>query len=106
MARIDERWAEHRQELVDAAHAAGVDPGVMVKIAGFESGFNPAARPVAISHPENNTVRQFDGTMAVSSAYGYGQFLNSTWQQMINTYGEKYGVENAGSLTRSQANAP
>ncbi|MCD0280197.1 peptidoglycan-binding protein [Xanthomonas melonis] len=78
----------------------------MVKIAGFESGFNPAARPVAISRPENNTVRQFDGTMAISSAYGYGQFLNSTWQQMINTYGEKYGVENAGSLTRSQANAP
>lgn len=106
MARIDERWGEHRQELVDAAHAAGIDPGVIVKIAGFESGFNPTARPVAISRPENNTVRQFDGTMAISSAYGYGQFLNSTWQQMINTYGEKYGVENAASLTRAQANAP
>ncbi|MCC8537626.1 XVIPCD domain-containing protein [Xanthomonas axonopodis pv. poinsettiicola] len=106
MARIDDRWAEHRQELVDAAHAAGIDPGVMVKIAGFESGFNPAARPVAISNPENNTVKQFDGTMAISSAYGYGQFLNSTWQQMINTYGEKYGVENAADLTRAQANAP
>ncbi|MCC8535493.1 peptidoglycan-binding protein [Xanthomonas codiaei] len=78
----------------------------MVKIAGFESGFNPAARPVAISNPENNTVKQFDGTMAISSAYGYGQFLNSTWQQMINTYGEKYGVENAADLTRAQANAP
>nr|WP_274393882.1 XVIPCD domain-containing protein [Xanthomonas cucurbitae] len=106
MARIDDRWAEHRRELVDAAHAAGIDPGVMVKIAGFESGFNPAARPVAVSRPENNTVRQFDGTMAISSAYGYGQFLNSTWQQMVNTYGEKYGVENASELTRAQANAP
>ncbi|WP_425525245.1 XVIPCD domain-containing protein [Xanthomonas hortorum] len=78
----------------------------MVKIAGFESGFNPEARPVAITHPENNTVKQFDGTMAISSAYGYGQFLNGTWQQMINTYGEKYGVENAADLTRTQANAP
>ncbi|MBB5735446.1 peptidoglycan hydrolase-like protein with peptidoglycan-binding domain [Xanthomonas arboricola] len=106
MARIDDRWAEHRKELEDAAHAAGIDPRVMVKIAGFESGFNPEARPVAITHPENNTVKQFDGTMAISSAYGYGQFLNGTWQQMINTYGEKYGVENAADLTRTQANAP
>ncbi|QNH27006.1 peptidoglycan-binding protein [Xanthomonas theicola] len=78
----------------------------MIKIAGFESGFNPQARPIAISNPNNNTVRQFDGTMAISSAYGYGQFLDGTWQQMINTYGEKYGVENAVNLTRAQANSP
>ncbi len=106
MARIDDRWNEHRQELEGAARAAGVDPGVMVKIAGFESGFNPSARPIAVSHPENNIVRQFDGTMAISSAYGYGQFLNATWQEMINKYGEKYGVEGAADLTRAQANAP
>ncbi|CTP83746.1 XVIPCD domain-containing protein [Xanthomonas graminis] len=106
MARIDDRWVEHRQELVDAARGAGIDPSVMVKIAGFESGFNPQARPVATTNPHNNTVRQFDGTMAISSAYGYGQFLDGTWQQMINAYGEKYGIENAANLSRSQTNSP
>lgn len=106
MARINERWSEHREELEAAAHAAGIDAGVMVKIAGFESGFNPGARPVAVSNPENNTARQFDGTMAVSSAYGYGQFVDGTWQQMINKYGEKYDVEGAADMTRAQANTP
>ncbi|SEM10672.1 Peptidoglycan-binding (PGRP) domain of peptidoglycan hydrolases-containing protein [Pseudoxanthomonas sp. GM95] len=105
MARIDERWSEHRQELEAAAKEAGVDVGVMVKIAAFESGFNPTARPIAVTDPENNTVTQFDGTMAVSSAYGYGQFLNGTWQEMINKYGEKYGVQGAADMTRDQANA-
>ncbi|MGK2911376.1 MAG: XVIPCD domain-containing protein, partial [Sphingobium sp.] len=106
MARIDERWNGHREELEAAARTAGIDVGVMVKIAGFESGFNPGARPIAVSHPENNTVRQFDGTMAVSSAYGYGQFLDGTWQEMINRYGEKYDVAGAADMTRTQANAP
>ncbi|MCD9030246.1 peptidoglycan-binding protein [Luteimonas sp. Y-2-2-4F] len=106
MARIDDRWAAARPELEEAARTAGVDVGVMAKIAGFESGFNPQARPVAVTNPENNTVRQFDGTMAISSAYGYGQFLNATWQDMINRHGEKYGVENAAEMTRQQANAP
>lgn len=105
MARIDERWNGHREELEAAARTAGVDVGVMVKIAGFESGFNPDARPIAVSHPESNTVRQFDGTMAVSSAYGYGQFLDGTWQEMINRYGEKYGVAGAADMSRAQANA-
>ena len=105
MARIDERWNGHREELEAVARTAGVDVGVMVKIAGFESGFNPDARPIAVSHPESNTVRQFDGTMAVSSAYGYGQFLDGTWQEMINRYGEKYGVAGAADMSRAQANA-
>lgn len=106
MARIDDRWAAARPELEEAARTAGVDVGVMAKIAGFESGFNPEARPIARTNPENNTVRQFDGTMAISSAYGYGQFLDGTWKDMINRYGEKYGVENAAEMTRQQANAP
>ena len=105
--RTQERFDEARERLVTAANNAGIDPGVMIRIAGFEShGFNDAARPISSRHPEQNTVRQFDGTMAMSSAYGYGQFLDGTWQTMINRYGAQYGVEGAATMTREQANAP
>ena len=102
--QIDTRWETARPQLIEAARNAGVDVGVMVKIAGFESGFNPDARPIA-RDPARNTVRQFDGTMAISSAYGYGQFLNGTWGDMIRRYGEEYGVENAAQMTNARANA-
>lgn len=105
--RTQERFDEARERLVTAANNAGIDPGVMIRIAGFEShGFNDAARPISSRHPEQNTVRQFDGTMAMSSAYGYGQFLDGTWQTMINRYGEQHGVPGAATMTREQANAP
>ena len=102
---IDTRWNDARKDLVDAATTAGVDPGLLVKIAGFESGFNPHARPIAgHKNAELNKVTQFDGTKAMSSAYGYGQFLNATWGQMVRDYGEKYGIPNASELTDKQAN--
>lgn len=104
--RVQERFDEARERFVRAANAAGIDPEVMVKIAGFESrGYNPDARPIS-RNPDLNTVRQFDGTMAMSSAHGYGQFLNGTWQEMVNRYGEKYGIEGASTMDRAQANAP
>jgi peptidoglycan hydrolase-like protein with peptidoglycan-binding domain len=104
--RVQERFEEARERFVRAANAAGIDPELMVKIAGFESGgFNPNARPIS-RNPDLNTVRQFDGTMAMSSAHGYGQFLNGTWQEMINRYGEKYGIEGASTMTRAEANSP
>lgn len=106
MSIRDDRWAANRPQLEAAAKAAGIEVDVMVKIAGFESGFNPNARPVSTSKPELNTVTQYDGTKAISSAHGYGQFLNGTWATMIRTYGEKYGVSNAADLTDAQANAP
>lgn len=106
MSIRDDRWAANRPQLEAAAKAAGIEVDVMVKIAGFESGFNPNARPVSTSKPELNTVSQYDGTKAISSAHGYGQFLNGTWATMIRTYGEKYGVSNAADLTDAQANVP
>lgn len=105
MSRMDERWEASRNELVEAAQVAGVDPAIMAKIAGFESGYNPGARPISGS-PSRNTQRQFDGVMAISSAHGYGQFLNGTWKDMLNQHGEKYGVANASSMTAAQANSP
>lgn len=103
----DERWETARQDLANAAARAGVDPGVLAKIAGFESQYNPHARPIAgHKHAELNSVTQFDGVKAMSSAYGYGQFTNDTWAGMVRQYGEKYGVADARHLTVAQANAP
>lgn len=102
----ERNWSQNDEILVEAARRAGIDPQIMVKIAGFESNFNTAARPVSTSRPHLNTVRQWDGTMAVSSAYGLGQFLDGTWLEMVRKYGGKYGIENADTFTRAQANAP
>lgn len=104
---IDTRWETARQDLANAAAKAGIDPGVLAKISGFESQYNPHARPIAgHKHADLNTVTQFDGVKAMSSAYGYGQFTNDTWVGMVRQYGEKYGVANASHLTDAQANAP
>ena len=47
-SKIDERWDASKQTLVDAAKRAGVDPEIMVKIAGFESKYNSHAQPIAV----------------------------------------------------------
>ena len=102
--KIDQNWDKADDYLIDAAKKAGIDVGIMVKIAGFESKFNDTARPISTSRPHLNKTTQFDGTKAMSSAYGYGQFLDGTWQEMLNKYGEKYGVPDAGNLNKEEAN--
>ncbi len=89
--RALENWPDAAPHLVSASQQAGVDPGVVAKIAHFESGFRPHARPV-----------RRDGTR-ISSAHGYGQFLNGTWTDTLNRHGAKYGIEGAGQLTSAQA---
>lgn len=88
---LKERWNDAKQYLGAAAVKAGIDPGIVAKITGFESGFNPEARPI-----------RKDGSR-ISSAHGYGQFLDATWTDMLNKYGAKYGVQNAGNLTKEEA---
>jgi len=100
----DRRWLQNRGTLVEAATRTGVDAGVMAMIASFESGFNANARPIA-RRASSNTVRQFDGTMAMSSAHGFGQFTDATWRQMLREHGAAYGVPHAATLTTAQANA-
>ena len=89
--RALENWPDAAPHLVSASQQAGVDPGVVAKIAHFESGFRPHARPV-----------RRDGTR-ISSAHGYGQFLDGTWTDTLNRHGAKYGIEGAGQLTSAQA---
>lgn len=66
-------------------------------------GFNTNARPISKSQPQLNKVRQFDGTMAMSSAHGLGQFIDDTWLEMLRKHGSKYGIANAGKLTATDA---
>lgn len=84
-------WGEAKNYLSSASDKAGVDAGVVAKIANFESGFNADAAPITKSGKR------------LSSAHGYGQFIDGTWTDMINKYGSKYGVEGAGKLTKDQA---
>lgn len=102
---LDQYWKEAQKDLVSASRSVGIDSGIVVKIAGFESGFDSQARPVA-RNAARNTVRQFDGVMAISSAYGYGQFIDSTWAETLREHGGKYGVRDASSFTNKQANEP
>lgn len=89
--KIGDRWGDAKSFLSSAAEKAGIDPGIIAKIANFESGFNADAAPI-----------KKDGTR-ISSAHGYGQFLDGTWTDMINKHGSKYGIEGAGKLTKEQA---
>lgn len=99
-----ERWnGGAKDDIVSAANTAGVDAGLLANIAHFESGFNSDAAPIA-KDASKNRVRQHDGRMAISSAHGYGQFIDGSWQGALNKWGGKYGVEGAGKLTRAQAN--
>jgi hypothetical protein len=90
--KLKNHWQEAKQYLGDAAEKAGIDPGILAKIANFESEFNSEARPI----------RKKDGKV-LSSAHGYGQFLDSTWTEMVNRHGTKYGVLNAGRLSKTEA---
>ncbi len=98
-----QNWNKAKAEIVDACKTVELDPKICVQIAGFESGFNPTVRPISSNAAENTKV-QFDGVMAMTTAYGYGQFLDDTWLQMLRKHGHKYGVENADKLTKIQAN--
>ncbi|MDB5768024.1 MAG: hypothetical protein JWQ61_2838 [Collimonas fungivorans] len=88
---VNERWQAAKDYLVGGASSAGVDPGVVAQIAHFESGFNKDAAPI-----------QKNGKK-LSSAHGYGQFIDGTWTDMINKYGGKYGVDGAGKLSKQDA---
>ena len=104
VVRLNQQWDQAKNRLVDASHRAGVDPGTVAKIAAFESRFDPTARPIA-RDASRNKIRQFDGVMAVSSAYGYGQFTDAGWTDTVNRYGQMYGIENAARLNNVGAAA-
>lgn len=59
----------------NAAQQSGIDFGYLLQQAKAESSFDPEA------------------CAKTSSAQGLFQFIESTWMTMVNTYGEKYGID-------------
>lgn len=99
------RFDAVKVDLARASKAAGVDPGIVARIANYESrGFDVNAQPVS-KKTSLNTETAFNGVQAMSTAHGLGQFLDSTWLRMIREYGSKYGIPNAKNLTMKEANA-
>jgi hypothetical protein len=88
---VENRWQHAKGLLMNAATAAGVDPRILARITNFESKFDPNARPM-----------RRDGSL-ISSAHGYGQFLDGTWIKMVQQHGEKYGLAGASKFTPAQA---
>lgn len=64
-----------QDHLQEAAYIYGVNPELMYCLVRNESGFRATAK-----NPQ-------------SSAYGYGQFINSTWRQWRKAMGEDMGLE-------------
>jgi len=104
MGKIGARWEAVKGTLFNAAVRAGVDPGLLAKIAHFESKFDPNAAPID-RDPSKNRVRLFDGRMGISSAHGLGQFTDATWLDTLRKHGAKHGVAGASSLTPAAAAA-
>ena len=69
-------WQESKPYIASAAKEAGVDPGVLAKIAHVESRFNSRA-----------------DAGKISSAHGLGQFLDKTWDSTVKKHGSKYGLD-------------
>lgn len=90
--KIDVAFDDAKDIILNASKMAGVDPGIMAQIAGFESGYDFNAK----------TPIGKDGKR-ISTAHGLGQFLDKSWTGSINKYGSKYGIEGAGNLTKEQA---
>ncbi len=63
-----------QQVIVDAAKQVGVDPGTLMAMAQAESNFQPGAKA------------------STSSAGGLFQFIDSTWNDMVQRYGKQYGI--------------
>lgn len=100
--KASSRWDAVKGSIAGAAQRVGVDPGLLAKIAHFESGFDPNAAPIAKDEAKNR-VRQYDGRMALSSAHGLGQFTDDTWLSTLRKHGGKHGVANASALTKNEA---
>jgi len=65
----------------------GVDPALMSTMIAIESNFRPGVKA---------------GT---STATGLGQFISSTWTEMLEKYGAKYGIAPGTPPTDARANA-
>lgn len=89
----DGSWEAHREMIAAASKMSGVDAGVMATMAAIESSFNSRAQP------------KTKGGKLLSSAKGLYQFLDSTWREMLQRHGSKYGISPNTSQFDPRANA-
>jgi hypothetical protein len=80
-------YAAVKDTLNKAAEIVGIDPSLLATIARIESTFNPNAKA------------------PTSSASGLFQFLRSTWRDMMDKYGDKYGIPKNAAPTDGAAAA-
>lgn len=73
--------------LDDVADKVGVEKNMFKAFAAVESDMNPLAKAGS------------------SSASGLFQFINSTWQEMLSKYGDKYGIPKGTTQFDPMANA-
>lgn len=69
--------------IVAAAKRIGVNPGIMLAMGQQESSFNPSAQPYY-------TDKKTGERKLLSSAKGIFQFINSTWDSMVQKYSKAY----------------
>ena len=83
----EQGWKANKDTILGAADVTGADAGQMAAIAQVESNFDPKIRA------------------RTSSAGGLYQFTDSTWNDMIDKYGAKYGLDKNASKYDAKANA-
>lgn len=98
-SRISQTKKENIEEaapyLQRASEISGMDLDTLSNFTNLESGFNENALTPLDS---NGVVPKgvADDRKRMSSAHGYGQFLNDTWAEKVKQYGSKYGVKGTG----------
>lgn len=80
-------WEANRDLILAASKMVGVDPALMATMIAIESNFRPGVKA------------------KTSSATGLGQFISSTWKEMLDKYGAKYGIAPGTPPTDARANA-
>jgi hypothetical protein len=80
-------WAAAKDTLVAAANMVGFDAATAATVAAVESGFRPGVKA------------------PTSSAGGYFQFIDSTWEATLKKHGAKYGLSADASKYDGRANA-
>lgn len=88
----DGSWDALKELIIKGSEMAGVDPALMATMANIESSFRITAQP-------RNRAGQL-----LSSAKGLYQFLDSTWREMLNKYGSKYGISTSAHQFDPRAN--
>lgn len=85
--KTGESWDAYQELLTAAGGIVGVDPELLGTMAMIESGFRANVKA------------------KTSSALGLFQFTNSTWREMMDRYGDAYGIPKNAKATDPKAAA-